>query len=1231
MATSSDLLGILEDLAEEEFRKFQWFLQQAEDLKEFPAIPRCKLENADRMNTVSELKETYSKNAVEVTIKVLKMIRKNDLVQRLLTINPASKEILEICQNKLKSSLKKKFKNLFEGPTKSMKQVLTNESYIEPDIIVEKSSQCAASHKSTEELFKTIFSEPVLRIIMTSGVSGIGKTVMTQKFTLDWSEDKVANDVVFLFPFTFRELNLLKGREFSWVELLHHFFADIKEAENCSLDKLQIMFIFDGLNECRLPLDFHNNEILTDVTDSASVDVLLTNLIMGKLFPASRIWITTTSEAAHQIPPGYIDMVTEVRGFTDPQKEEFFRRRLHDKKLARKMISHISASRSLHTICHVPVVCQLTATVLEDMLKTSERGELPRTLTEMYLHFLVVQSKLANEEGETSPLWTTEMIILSLGKLAFEQLKKGNMIFCETGLKECGITVRAAFLFSDVFSNIFKEKFGPNQKKLFSFAHLSIQEFLAAVHVNVSFISSGVDLFSEEQPACKRAAVTPDHSSVKAMYQTAIDEALQSPTGQLDLFIRFLLGLSLQTNQVHLQSLLKLSGNSLQCSQETIQYIKEKIRENPSPELCFNLFHCLNELQDHSLVDEIQMYLSSVSLSSINLSPSQWSGLVLVLLSSNNELDVFNMKKFSVSEEKLLLLLPIVRASSLSLLSGCKLSWTSCKHLASVVSSQRSNLRELDLSYNRLKDSGIQDLAAGLKNPECRLKTLRLCGSELAGQSCDALSSLLSCRSASLRELDLSNNRLRDSGLKSLSVGLETPQSKLETLRLICCGLTWISCDDVAFFLSSQNSSVRHLDLSMNNLQDSGVLVFSSGLESSRCQLETLRLSFCNLSEKSCQILASVLASQTSPCRLKDLNLSHNNLQDSGVMLLSAGLESPHCNLNTLGLSDCKLSQRSCEPLASVLSSKTSSLKELDLSDNDLRDSGVKQLSVGLESPQCFLETLRLSGCLVTEEGCSSLAVALRSNPSHLKELDLSYNHPGDTGVMLLSTILAEPQYRLETLKVDHGGVERLKCGLLKYACELTLDPNTAHRHLHLSEDNKKVTDTGKEQPYQYNPERFDSVTQILCRNELTGRCYLEIGYDGLLDIAVTYKGISRRGLSCDSYFGSSDKSWSFRYKYGKIFVCHNNIETSLGFSPPWAGRVAVYLDWPAGTLSFYSVCDGRLTHLYTSYSRFTEPLYPGFGFGNGGEKMEESTVTLCPVDGDENSHSSGASRIVTF
>ncbi|KAM3833958.1 protein NLRC3-like, partial [Diretmus argenteus] len=292
--------------------------------------------------------------------------------------------------------------------------------------------------------------EEPIRTVMTRGVAGIGKTVLTQKFTLDWAEDQTNHNIHFIFPFTFRELNLLKGKEFSLVELLHHFFIETKEAEICSFEEFQVVLIFDGLDECRLPLDFHNNQICTDVTESTSVDVLLTNLIKGNLLPSARVWITTRPAAANQIPPECVDMVTEVRGFTDPQKEEYFMKRFRDQKLARRIISHIKRSRSLHIMCHIPVFCWITNTVLDHVLTTNQRAEMPNTLTEMYIHFLVVQSKQGNVKyhgrAETDPHWTTETseMIVSLGKLSFEQLEKGNLIFYESDLTECGIDIRSA-------------------------------------------------------------------------------------------------------------------------------------------------------------------------------------------------------------------------------------------------------------------------------------------------------------------------------------------------------------------------------------------------------------------------------------------------------------------------------------------------------------------------------------------------------------------------------------------------------------------------------------------------------------------------------------------------------------------------------------------------------------------------------------------------------------------
>ncbi|KAK7945275.1 hypothetical protein WMY93_001003 [Mugilogobius chulae] len=710
-----------------------------------------------------------------------------------------------VCKNKLKSDLKQRFNCVFEGVAKAGDSAPLNQIYTELYIteggasevnqehevrLMESASRRAAAPEKTitcEDFFKARPHSPEpIRTVLTKGVAGVGKTVLTQKFSLDWAEGRTNQELQLLFPFTFRELNVLRDTQFSLVELLHHFFSPSKAL--CSFQQLQVLFIFDGLDECRLPLDFSRTRVLRDPTESVSVDMLLVNLIRGSLLPSALLWITTRPAAANQIPDECVSMVTEVRGFTDLQKEEYFRKRFRDDTI----ISHIKSIRSLYIMSHIPVFCWILSTVIQKLLEQTEKPELPRTLTQTYVHFLVVQAKvqiIKYQQGSGADLhWTpdTREMVMSLAKLAFEQLQKGNLIFYESDLSECGLDAAAASVYSGVFTQVFREEPGLYQDKVYCFIHLSVQEFLAALHVHQTFFSSGQNLLS------------PPHSSESpeseaAFYCSAVDQALQSPNGHLDLFLRFLLGLSLPTNQRLLQGLLTQTGSSSNTNQETVKCIKEKLNEKDlSGERSLNLLHCLNELNDNSLVKAIQEHVRKENFSSLK-SPAQWSALSFLLLSSDSDLEEFDLRKYGASETALLGLLPVIKASTKALLSFCGLSPHCCGPLASVLSS--SSLTHLDLSDNDLQDSGVELLCDGLKSAPCRLETLRLSGCLVTERGGAALVSAISSAHSHLTELDLSYNHPGPSA-EFLNALRDDPHCPLDSLRSDPGGpLPYIECE----------------------------------------------------------------------------------------------------------------------------------------------------------------------------------------------------------------------------------------------------------------------------------------------------------------------------------------------------------------------------------------------------------------------------------------------------
>ncbi|XP_063077516.1 NLR family CARD domain-containing protein 3-like [Engraulis encrasicolus] len=700
------LLSTLEDLLPKELKKFGLYLTEG-TVEGFPRIPRGRLPpESDATHFARQMTEMYGgEGSLKITLHILREINHNELAERLeiklqsLQINEHSLLSDELhfsdkctsLQRILQSDMKIKVQKLVEGGNMACKDhsISLNDVYVELYITeggtgdindqhevrqLEVTHQ-AKRHRDTPiqcaDIFKCLPGQTKeITTVLTKGIAGIGKTFSVHKFILDWAEQKTNNDIAVVVSLPFRDLNQKKTHH-SLKDLLCIYSPQLQNVDNLQGIASRMLIIMDGLDECRHPLDFQNAPWWSDVSMPTSIDVLLTNLIRGNLLSSALIWITSRPAAASQIPSEYVDRVTEVQGFGDSQKEEYFRKRIRDEGIASRIVAYIKTIRTIFIMCHIPLFCWIAATVFESTFDDAKPDEVPKTLTEMYTHFLTVQMGVKNKKYKGGNYKHQKVIsssdkkmILKLGKLAYNQLGKSNLIFYEGDLQECDIDIRKTEDYSSLCTEVFKVEDGLHSERIFSFVHLTIQEFLAAVYVHVSCVQNNMDVIVLHSPVKGKEQV-----KLSDVHQKAVEKALQSPNGHYDLFLRFLLGLSRDSKQTFLQSptveqpgllgrsinaLLKLNfpqeANTIstQCVDQTVNVIMEKITSCTAPERTINLIHCLSELKDNSLVTGTMKELVTGKLSR-TLLEAECSALAYVALMSSEVLEVFDLKTFKTS------------------------------------------------------------------------------------------------------------------------------------------------------------------------------------------------------------------------------------------------------------------------------------------------------------------------------------------------------------------------------------------------------------------------------------------------------------------------------------------------------------------------------------------------------------------------------------------------------
>lgn len=600
----SDTLGRLSSF---QLERFKWMLW-----KHYPQSFNVPPQGMDMVDLVDRLLECYNlEESLHLTRTLLRKMGQDSSLEYLETLclrnevrydlgNTLKKIYSEVSEDLAMEGEKRPFDDVFVN----LRITSTHDNGPNIEHEVMSIEQLHTNHKtpkmlSTKDIFSAEKDDPRnANLIFFTGVAGSGKSMAIRRLILDWAEERSHKQVDFLFPLPIRELKQFEGLEVSIVDIVQKLYPETAKLRHKDFrdEDCKILFLFDGLDEYSDELDFANTGYIIDEICNASLQKIMVNLLRGRLLYRSLFLITSRPQVKGCIPWDTHYKHIEIHGFADPEKDEYFRKRLKNADQADRVIAYINSYKTLRIMCHLPLFCSLVAEECERIFKEQGiQAELPKSLTYMYTKLLLVlmreQRKLRAPEQTSDE---ERDFLMKLGKLAFTMLEKGSFKISKYKWVDLDISDKEAVINSGLCTQYLTSPFVLHHEDYVSFIHPTMQEYLAALYAVLTFRNQGKNIF--EQPAKnKLKGMFKGHKAME-MYKCAVDKSLLCEDGKFDFFLRFLFGLSAKTNQDLLESLYTSPLKWPTFVEDVVALIKKRIRDNQYPNRTSNLQHCLEEL-----------------------------------------------------------------------------------------------------------------------------------------------------------------------------------------------------------------------------------------------------------------------------------------------------------------------------------------------------------------------------------------------------------------------------------------------------------------------------------------------------------------------------------------------------------------------------------------------------------------------------------------------------------